>query len=342
MSNSPFVTIWQVDLGEEISTRAPALLADRVVIPLATGLAWVELATGRVLHAEHGKLQVMGVVPFGSGVVALRQDRDDALVDAYDVAGGRRWHTKLPLGVGSEDLKVLGDRVLIVGSGADGLQAAFLDSEGHDIERWPLVSPDVQTYRGEVYCAAATPVDGHRGVMRLDRAGPHLLLEVAAYSWALEGDTCVVDTWDGWAAHSELVAFPIEGGPERWRVAGGPNSHLVPRGGLLAHLETADHGPLVVLRRLTDGHVVWRSAAVGKDEPGLFGRCNGVATSTDAGVIVWLHGRELVRLASADGALRGRAPIQSLPPAGVTVTPEGLLVRYDRQLSLLALERTPR
>lgn len=56
------------------------------------------------------------------------------------------------------------------------------------------------------------------------------------------------------------------------------SSAAVPGGdssGRLAHLDATAAGPVVVLRTLHDGAVLWRSAPVEADAPGLFGRCSG-------------------------------------------------------------------
>lgn len=339
MNPGPFEPIWQVDLGHEIAARAPVVLADdRVVVPLATGLAWVDLPAGQVRHVERGERAVVGLAGLGDGVVAARQDRGAVRIDAFDAAGATRWKARLDVGVGADCLHVLDPRVVVVGSDAGGLHAVFLDAGGRASARWPLPAADVRAHRGELLCALAMPVDGRCGVLRAGpEAGGAWLVDAPPFAWALAGDFGALDTWNGQAAQSELVGFALDGSGECWRAAGGPNAALLPTGGCLAHLETAAGGPVVVLRDLADGRELWRSARVGRDEPGLFGRCSGAATLLEDDVVVWLHGRGLVRLARADGAPRGESPVPALPPAGVTPTPHGLLVCHDRQLTLLRL-----
>jgi hypothetical protein len=337
MSAAPFQTRWQVDLGQEIAPRSPVLLERNAVVSLVTGLAWVELATGRVLHAEAGKLAVMALVPFGDGLAALRQDRGQALVDHFDAVGAHRWRAKVALGVARDGLICLPDHLIVIGSAADGLKAAFIDRQGQLADRWPLPTPDLRTHSGRVYGGAAMPVEGRTGVMQIEGTQLRWLTDAPAHRWALAGDTGFVETWDGRATQSELVAFSLDSGAERWRAPGGPNVDLMLAPAHLVHLETAAVGPVVVLRSLADGALAWRSAAVGTDEPGLFGRCSGTATLLPTDVVVWLQGRGLVRLAADDGSPRGEAAIPSMPPAGITPTPAGLLVRHDRQLSMLAL-----
>ena len=333
----PFALKWQVDLGQEMLPLAPALLPDAVVLPLANALAWVALASGRIVHCVPDRPRVVAVMPFGDGAVAAHQDGAATWVEAFDALGRQRWRTRLDLGVGMDCLQAADERVLVVGTDAQGLQAAWLDVDGRDVARWPLPAADLRLHRGSVYCALSAPVDGHTGVMELADGQPQWQVDAAAFCWGLDGASGVLDTWNGWQASSELVGFSLDGGAVRFRAAGGPNAALLPAGGRLAHLETAATGPVVVLREMRDGAVLWRSAPVGADEPGLFGRCSGAATLLADDVVVWLHGRGLVRLALADGTHRGTMALHALPPAGVTATPNGLLVRWNRQLSMLAL-----
>lgn len=337
MDKAPFTLKWQVDLGQEILPRPPAVLGDVAVLPLAGGLAWVKLATGRVAHVEGLELRVLAVLTFGDGVVAALQDGAATLVDRFDAAGRRRWRSRVDLGAGIDCLQAGVERVLVIGSDARGLQAAWLDVDGREQARWPVCTADLRLHEGIVYGALPTPVDGRAGVMRLADGPPMWCVDAPAFRWALDGADGVLDTWNGWQADSELVGFSLADGAVRFRAAGGPNERLLPEGGQLAHLESAPGGPVAVLRTLHDGAVRWRSAPVGSDSPGLFGRCSGAATLQPDDVVVWLHGRCLVRLARADGAHRGEEALPSLPPAGVTATAHGLLLRHNRLLTMVTL-----
>lgn len=351
MRTDPFALLWTTDVGHEVLGRAPVLLGERVVLPLATGLAWVDVATGRIEHVEgdgapkagrrRSKARaphVVGVAPLSDAVVAAWQDGSEVVIEAFDADAKRRWRTRLPLGVAADCIHAAADRVLVVGSDETGLHGAFLDADGKEVARWPLPTADVRIHRGVVLGALPVPVDGRAGVMVLnDTRPPRWLVDAPAFRLGLHGALSVLDTWDGWQATSELVCFSLDEPRVHFRCTGGPNVQLLPVSDRLAHLEHAPGGPVVVLRALPDGTVLWRSAPVGADVPGLFGRCTGAVTLLDDDVIVWLHGGGLVRLARSDGALRGEQSLRSLLPAGVTPTTHGLLLRYDREVSLWTL-----
>jgi len=323
---------WQTKPDVGFVGATPVVGAERCAILGDDGMVCLSCATGTVLwrkpYARAGGFDLCGV---DGGPVAVQRDGRERLARAYDWDGVERWVVSLGAGAGSKSVHGAGDRLLAIHKElADPSQSSCLVIDGYDgtvraeipdIKFLPQLAGELIVYALAISSAAPEASRAIAGlyVQPIGGGSARRLVADSPTTFAVHGNTAVVDSWDYLTARGELIGVDLSTGEELWRRAGGSNIALgLAEGVVAAVIASGDGEARPALIDLATGEARWEAADPVPMEDAALTVCANC-------VLVTVDGSKLLTYARETGALLDEREHLSSTGIGMTASPFGLI-----------------